>query len=126
MQRAPDDVVDSVEVVAGERFDLQGRVTGEAAAGSPGAPPGSAGDALAVLVAFVTNQRADAEFLIDGAEQGLSRGTDGGSFALSDVTGEPGVVIEVAPGHAVVVSEEAFHRLIGRMRQVLAGGPGGS
>ncbi|MGH9125338.1 MAG: hypothetical protein ACRDZ8_11520 [Acidimicrobiales bacterium] len=109
MERVPDQVVDSVEVdaVSEPVFAVRGR----AGSGDEGV--------RSVLEAFVTVSRADGEFLLEGVRQGRSRGTDGRAYAFRDVSGQDGVVIEVGSGFSVLVSEDAFARLMGRLQRAL-------
>ena len=108
MERLPDEVVDAVEVVTATDFAVRGR-----------APIGDE-HARRVLAAFVTLDRDDADFLLEGAAQRTSRGTDGAAFAYREIPGEDGVVIEVGAGRAVLISEEAFDRLLDRLRATIA------
>lgn len=71
---------------------------------------------LRLLEAFVTADRRDAEFLVEGANRRQSRNTDLAAFAFPEVTGQDGVVIEVGAGRSALVSEAAFARLIDRLR----------
>lgn len=107
MERVPDEAVDDVQVVTRPDGRFEGRATGDE------------GHVRRVLEAFVTVDRDGAEFLVTGARQRQSRGTDSGAFAFSDVSGEDGVVIEVGAGRVVLVSEDAFARLIDRLERAL-------
>jgi hypothetical protein len=107
MERVPDELVDAVDVVARPDGGFAGRSTA------------AAEHARRVLEAFVTVDREDAEFLLEGARRRQSRGTDGGAFALPDISGEDGVVIEVGAGRTVLVSEKAFGRLIDRLARAV-------
>jgi hypothetical protein len=114
VDQVADAVVDSVRVVAepGQGFTVRGHATS------------GADELRRILEAFVTVNRADGEFLLEGVRRRQSRATDGGAYAFGDVSGRPGVVIEVGAGRAVLVSEDAFSRLMERLAQAL-GSPTG-
>jgi hypothetical protein len=113
-----DEVVDGLQIEPGAEGDpwvTQGRA------------PSAAGDARAVLEAFVTvGRRRDALFLLDGAAKREARATNAQAFAFAPGSRGGRVVLEVGAGESVEISEAAFYRLIGRWRAALGSGPDGS
>jgi hypothetical protein len=108
MKRVSDEVVDAVVVSPATDYAARGH-----------APLGDE-DVRRVLEAFVSVNRADGEFLVEGARRQESRATDAGAFAFHDVSGQDGVVIEVGAGRTIVVSQAAFGRLMDRLGAALS------